>query len=696
MRKTIPYILVMLSVNIIYAQPANKKILEGYAAQCRSLEGDMLFIEDRNAAFKGLQVTPHDDYYYLSLFTYYIGTSYGPYNQDSTIYYLEKSLDYARKGNNMQREIFTSQRLMYSYTFVKGFTEKRDRTAALLSKVSDTTTNKELKAHIDYDLSNYYYFLGNREKEMQYRLSNIEVFKEMIRKGPVRKADSMSLGVGLTTFVRLYVDLGEPLKGLQAATEARQYLKEEYVWQLSHWYERMVQIYIELKQPTAAKLYYDSLTSLLVKKNGSPPQWSMRIWTDALFARYYLSKNSLDTALYFAKLARATCISKYPTDSFSAADNHLLLGKIYVQGKDYDKALDVLKAASVFAGSGVDIKTSAEIYKTFAECYSAMGQWQMATDYYKKYIPLQDSISEVATANSIAEAEAKFQNREKQRQIELQRVQLSYSRNQRWWLIAGACFLLIMVGLLLFVYINKRTTAELLSLKNKDLEEANLVKAKLFSIISHDLRSPIFHLSQFLKLQHRAPHLFTEAEKSDLNIKLQAAAETLMDEMENLLLWSKTQLTQFSTVYQNVFLQSLVSKCIQLQTLSIESKSIVIENNISEQVQVSTDPDFLQTIVRNLLQNAINAANQNSTMKIEFIHQSVEGKIYPALSITNEGKPFNQEQYEQSVASNSFSKGLGGLGLRVVDELSRKIDVKVLFGAESPDKTKAILIFRKG
>ncbi|UAY52293.1 sensor histidine kinase [Ferruginibacter albus] len=220
------------------------------------------------------------------------------------------------------------------------------------------------------------------------------------------------------------------------------------------------------------------------------------------------------------------------------------------------------------------------------------------------------------------------------------------------------------------------------------------VKAKLFGIISHDLRSPIHHVHQFLKLQQKAPHLFTETEKENLNNKLQTAAGSLLETMENLLLWSKTQLNQFTTVYQNVSLLSLLSQCLQLLALTIEAKNITIENNVNESVLVYTDPDFLQTIIRNLLQNAIKAAIPNSTITIDSAEQSIGGLPYTTLSITNEGEPFSQQQYEQIIANNSSSKGLEGLGLKVVDELSRKITIKVLFEAEIPNKTKTILIFR--
>ena len=94
--------------------------------------------------------------------------------------------------------------------------------------------------------------------------------------------------------------------------------------------------------------------------------------------------------------------------------------------------------------------------------------------------------------------------------------------------------------MLVSFYRNKKKTAKLLDKKNRslsklnsDLEEANQTKAKLFSIIGHDLRSPISQVYQFLKLQQLNPDALNTEQKNELSNKIQTATGSLLETMED-------------------------------------------------------------------------------------------------------------------------------------------------------------------
>ncbi|RZM11298.1 MAG: hybrid sensor histidine kinase/response regulator [Pedobacter sp.] len=281
-------------------------------------------------------------------------------------------------------------------------------------------------------------------------------------------------------------------------------------------------------------------------------------------------------------------------------------------------------------------------------------------------------------------------------QLKVKNLQLDTAQKQRYWLIAGLILLLLVAVLLFIIYTNKKQTAQVLDEKNKmlsrlntDLEEANETKAKLFSIISHDLRSPISQVYQFLKLQQLNPQLHNAEQKQQLSTRIQEATGSLLETMEDLLLWSKTQMSQFNTQMQRTALYPVVSQCEQLLKLNTDAKGIRIKNTIPEDTEVFTDPYFLQSILRNLLQNAIKASPENEVVGIECIIN----KQGISVLVTNKGIPFSQHDYEQVLSSDQTGKGLSGLGLRLVDELSAKLNVKVRFSVGADDSTTAEIHF---
>jgi signal transduction histidine kinase len=179
--------------------------------------------------------------------------------------------------------------------------------------------------------------------------------------------------------------------------------------------------------------------------------------------------------------------------------------------------------------------------------------------------------------------------------------------------------------------------------------------------------------------------MLDDAQRNSLSSKIQSATGSLLETMEELLLWSKTQMNQFKTDMQPVYINDVVAECMKLLQLNIEAKNIAVNIDVPDTAKVTSDPYFLQTILRNLLQNAIKSAPQNGTLNVSFVDQK--------LSIENSGGHFSQQQYEAVLVSKEDKNSLSGLGLRLVDELSKKIDARVEFTATTNDTTIAEIQF---
>lgn len=143
-------------------------------------------------------------------------------------------------------------------------------------------------------------------------------------------------------------------------------------------------------------------------------------------------------------------------------------------------------------------------------------------------------------------------------------------------------------------------------------------------------------------------------------------------------------MNSFETSMQSVELMPLIEACIQLLQLNIHAKHLQLMYDIKPGNSVITDNDYLQTILRNLLQNAVNASPNNATITISTIEQPGATSI----AIRNQGAPFNQQQYLDAIDSSAAMANLHGLGMRLVHELSEKIGARISYADAGNKQTE--------
>lgn len=167
--------------------------------------------------------------------------------------------------------------------------------------------------------------------------------------------------------------------------------------------------------------------------------------------------------------------------------------------------------------------------------------------------------------------------------------------------------------------VQKRNTeiaekATLLKTQATELSELNSLKSKLFSVIAHDLKAPMYALR----------NLFNDTQKyevpgDDLKKMLPEVVKDLnytVGLMENLLQWAKSQMQAEAVKTGTVDVNKLISEVMQLLRLQAEAKKIFIEAKISIPVFVSADKDMINLVLRNLLSNAIKFTPENGQISI--------------------------------------------------------------------------------
>lgn len=641
------------------------------------------------AAKQGTGLCSHtNNYRKMSQFAYFTGYGYEYSNNqyEKAIVYYEQANAYALKAHSLKDEVNALMRLNYMYYSVRKFS-KRDTLIQYIKAIADTTKDVYSQAILNGSIGEYYLDLSQYERFISYKLKAIDYRKKMLSDDDGSNRDN--IGISYLQIVGAYLKMKQMEKVLEYLDYSKGYLKNSREGE-AFMYNDYIVAYLSMNKPDSAQQYFRRLYS----KMGEADSLYINLsYANRSFADYFLTNKKKDQALQYAR--NALRFAGKSEDDEILMEANTAMGKVKFEQGDFKQAIVFLEAASVKAYH-FDREIYASIQQKLAESYRAIHDWDKALNHYEIYSRMQDTLYAESSKRTIAEVEAKFQNKEKQQQIDNQEIELSYAKSQKLWFIAGLSLLSLVAILLWIIYRNKKRSADELDNKNKTLaelniflDEANQTKAKLFSIISHDLRSPISQVYQFLKLQQLNPNLLTEEKKAELSSKIQTATGSLLETMEDLLLWSKTQMNQFKPEFRKVNVLEIVSECLQLMQLNSEGKKIRFKNSVSSDFFLETDPYYLQTIVRNLLQNAIKAAPEGSEILIDF---EVEvGKKY--LSVTNSGGYFSQEQYEYLLVNKHSGKSLSGLGLHLVDELSRKVGAKVIFTETgNPDLTRVEVI----
>jgi signal transduction histidine kinase len=151
---------------------------------------------------------------------------------------------------------------------------------------------------------------------------------------------------------------------------------------------------------------------------------------------------------------------------------------------------------------------------------------------------------------------------------------------------------------------------------NLQLSESNKTKDKFFSIISHDLRGPLSGLMQLLEILADEYNSLGEEEKQKLISEASASAKGTYSLMENLLDWSRVQSGKMEYEPERSNLLHLVNETALLYSQNIKNKKIGLEINIQNDVSVFADKKMSETVLRNLISNAIKFTSPSGSIMI--------------------------------------------------------------------------------
>jgi signal transduction histidine kinase len=413
-------------------------------------------------------------------------------------------------------------------------------------------------------------------------------------------------------------------------------------------------------------------------------------------ADFYLENKQLQLADDYAN--KALLLAEKSQHEEVEMEANLVKGKILFQQKKYPQSIEKLNKALGFAFTN-NKASYAEINKALSENYAALNQWKKAYKHNKIFSQTNDSLSVETSKKNIANAEAKYQNRSKQQEIKslsaentIQELSIKSAKKQRIYLISGLIAIAIIGGLLYNQSRNRKKINHKLSFLNNQLDKANKNKMRFFGILNHDLRSPVASLVHFLHLQKDSPELLSEETKTRLSDQTVTSAEQLLQQMEDLLLWSKSQMEKFQAEKKSFSVELLFSE-LQNEFVWVANTELVFEN--PSDLKLFSDKEYLNTVLRNLIGNAIKVLENKADAKIICSAKEISG--FTKISIKDNGGGTNIEKFK-ALYDDSASVGIKqGLGLHVIRDLCNAINAEIEVKTDQEiGETEIVISIAKG
>jgi signal transduction histidine kinase/Tfp pilus assembly protein PilF len=295
------------------------------------------------------------------------------------------------------------------------------------------------------------------------------------------------------------------------------------------------------------------------------------------------------------------------------------LGKNAIDLKDFASAADYLKKALAFAQK-IDSKEDIDMcYLYLSKIYEKSKNVTEALKYYKLYTDYQKQIFDENSDKKIAEMHEIIETNQREKEIailnkdkEVQELQLKEASTSTYILMimVGFVILLFLAALIFLRTLNEKNKQlaernNLISQKSLLMEELNSTKNKFFSIIAHDLKSPLNSLSGFSNLIINHIEYLSKDEIKMMAVDLDKSIRNLYDLLNNLLTWARSQMNTIEFQPKNLDVAEIFADLVGLIQLNANNKKIHLVTHTTPDIKVFADENALKTVLRNLASNAL-------------------------------------------------------------------------------------------
>lgn len=399
---------------------------------------------------------------------------------------------------------------------------------------------------------------------------------------------------------------------------------------------------------------------------------------------------------YFLKSA---AICRQINDYESEASSYMGMAQIYEHKKQYAKAISFFKNACDILNK-YDFKPNySEGLKSISNAYEKAGDYKNALENFRQHVELERGLEANNSKEKIQKLEYENELEQKQSQISIleKEKELAESISLRNKLIIVFLFLTILaISIILVITLRSRkakikdnllikSQAEELGKQASELIKLNAIKDKTFSILSHDLKSPVVALQQTLYLLDE--NLLEKDEFIFMKDSLREKFINLNQLLDNLLNWSKVRMSgESSTHPEKISVEEIINQNLKLFNPQIEQKKLDIICQIENNAYVFADPNQLDLVIRNILTNSIKFSFSDAKIIIE--SNLLNNKCIISIKDFGTGmnpnvlETINQGDSTKSKVGTNGEKGTG-IGLMISRDFIIQNNGKLIIESES-------------
>ena len=517
-------------------------------------------------------------------------------------------------------------------------------------------------SEMNLNLSNaatYYFSMGDYEKAIDLMLKCYELEKQM-NDPQAMSATLNDLGVAYSTWGRS-----------EAAIE---------------FFRRA----LEIERPLNRPMQYARRLGMLAKENATLGNYdeALKLIKEALVYDEKIERNEREERIavhqknmgeIYVKmdsLPQAEKCYRYAISVFEKnnrqqplAESLLGFGVLQMRQHHFTEAIETLKYCIAVGEKYRLRRTLRDACLFLYEAYKQTGHTAQALSYIEQYHHLNDSIFKETTQKQVSEFQVKYETAEKELEILRQRAEINRNNTIRY--IFLGIFVVAIVVVLLLIYI-----VELRNRHNRELTQTNTMKDKFFSIISHDLKNPVFIQRDMLHtLSEHAAQMDTQTLSGFINDLLESS-NSLADLLKNLLRWAQIQTgREFYKIVPFNLVDALHAEAGVISSMA-QRKNIAFEVQMPATAVVTGNESIIKTVVRNLLANAVKFTQAGGTVCLT-VKPADKGKYTVLVGDTGVG--MNKEQRYKLFRLDSAQSRKGtageqgsGLGLIICKELLEK------------------------
>lgn len=535
-----------------------------------------------------------------------------------------------------------------------------------LLKIAEQNNNNDYYAKGLYKKGEYYYNIGLIDKSYENFLKSFSYFENI--------NDNAML-------VHTSIFLGLCNKKLKWEDKCKEYFEKAYKYSLktsdlfakasANW--SLAEYYLDKDDFIKFQLYLNE-SDRLVNLMPTSDKYK-RFCTDILFKLnldLYSKQNQLDSII--------NCFDRFEQrykelSNYNYTSQSIILQKkiiYFSKFNQFDSSLKYFKILERLEKNGIvnkelssDPAFKNSIYKVIYKVYEQKGDTLNA---YKYLVLASEYSNKSLESNPINAFKAETKTIEQK-----SKEQIDKSEGEKLIIMYASAIILILSTIFILILLKRNKIEKKLK---EDLLISNKSKEKLFSIISHDLMSPVnsfYSLASIIKSKKNSNQEI-EDYLTDNTVNVAFSIKTIT---ENLLNWSRIQMNRFSIILDEFNVINLIDEVV-FQCISFsEKKNILIQQHHSENIRILGDRYAIEIALRNVLMNAIKFTPTDGTIEI---NSKKIDNIFE-ISIADSGSGFSDELIAKinnnlvidSKSGTQNEKGTG-LGLFLIKEIIEKHD----------------------